>query len=83
MNNSQKIKEAHIRFAEDRGFDKTYCPSEIARELFPENWREMMDEVREIGDQLVMTGKLEILQKGTVQEQPSTKLKGPIRFRKK
>lgn len=83
MNNLEKIKHAHLQFAEERGFDKSFCPSEIARELFPENWREMMDEVREIGDQLVIEGKLVILQKGIIQEQPSTELKGPIRFRKK
>ena len=80
---SEKVKQSHLRFAEDRGFDKTYCPSEVARELFPENWREKMDVVREIGDQLVQEGKLEILQKGIVQIKSSTELDGPIRFRKK
>lgn len=83
MKNVENIKNSHIKFAEERGFDKTYCPSEVARELFPENWREMMEEVREIGDELIREGKLEILQKGVVQENVSTHIKGPIRFRKK
>ena len=83
MKNLEIIKNSHLKFAEERGFDKTYCPSEVARELFPENWREMMEEVREIGDELIREGKLEILQKGVVQENVSTHIKGPIRFRKK
>ena len=43
----------------------------------------MMEEVREIGVELIREGKLEILQKGVVQENVSTHIKGPIRFRKK
>ncbi|MEC5156283.1 DUF3253 domain-containing protein [Chryseobacterium sp. MP_3.2] len=83
MKNPENIKNSHLKFAEERGSDKTYCPSEVARKLFPDNWREMMEMVREIGDELVREGQLEILQKGVVHERVSTGLKGPIRFRKK
>ncbi len=78
-----EIRNSHLFFAEDRGFKKTYCPSEVARKLFPENWREKMNLVREIADELVKSGKLVVLQKGEISLTPPSKLSGPIRLQKK
>lgn len=83
LDDIEKIRTEHLKFAEIRGFDKTYCPSEVARELFPQNWREMMDQIREIGFEMAHEGKLTVLQKGIEQDILTTELKGPIRFRKK
>ncbi|SFB71026.1 DUF3253 domain-containing protein [Kaistella jeonii] len=64
VTDSDRIKKLHLEFSEDRGLDKTYCPSEVARELFPDDWREKMDLVRKVADELLIEGKLIVLQKG-------------------
>ncbi len=76
------IKSELLKFAEVRGADKTYCPSEVARVLY-ENWRGQMDAVRKVADGLVQDQQLEVLQGGIVKNKPPTQLKGPIRLRKK
>jgi hypothetical protein len=58
----------------------TICPSDAARALDPEGWRERMDEVRAAADRLVARGEVEITQGGEVVER--AKAKGPIRIRK-
>lgn len=76
----EKILQSHLRFAEERGSDKTYCPSEVARELYDDNWRDKMIEVRAVADVLVKDKKLNVLQKGIIQTQLPSELKGPIRL---
>jgi len=66
----------------DRGFDKTYCPSEVARAYAPEDWRSKMELVRQVADDLVAIGKLIVLQNGKRIDAKPTKAKGPIRLRK-
>lgn len=78
----EKIMHAHLNFAEIRGPEKTYCPSELARTLFPKDWKQYMDIVREVADILVAQGKLETLQQGNVISEPPSSAKGPIRLRK-
>ena len=78
-----KIRNSHLFFAEERGIEKTYCPSEVARKLFPENWRDKMNLVREMADELVKSGMLVVLQKGEISLTPPSKLSGPIRLQKK
>lgn len=76
------IQNTHLQFAEARGFDKTYCPSEVARKLFSDNWRDKMDLVREVANELVKNEKLVVLQKGEIRTDLPSELKGPIRLRK-
>ncbi|MBB3968487.1 hypothetical protein GGR35_001079 [Mucilaginibacter phyllosphaerae] len=63
----------------DRGPDKTVCPSEIARALFPVNWRKYMPEVRNAAIELQKAGKVTIIQKG--QPVDVDQIKGPIRIK--
>jgi len=77
------IQISHLKFAEERGLEKTYCPSEVARELFKKDWRDNMDLVRKVADKLVKSGDLLVLQKGEIKSGLPSKLKGPIRLRKK
>lgn len=79
----EEIHNSHLKFAEERGLEKTFCPSEVARELYPENWREKMDLVREVADELVRIGKLSVLRKGQIKPELPSELVGPIRLRKK
>lgn len=77
------MKKTHLEFSEKRSLDKTYCPSEVARKLYPDNWRDKMDSIRKVADTLVESGTLITLQKGDIQTELPSKIKGPIRLRKK
>ncbi|MGB3465942.1 MAG: DUF3253 domain-containing protein [Cyclobacteriaceae bacterium] len=78
----EEIRNKHIQIAESRKEGSTYCPSEVARNLWPEGWREKMGLVREVADELIEERTLELLQKGTVVAGKATTAKGPIRLRK-
>lgn len=54
------------------------CPSEAARIVDPENWRELMEPARRAARRLVVTGRVVITQGGR-RVDPST-AKGPIRI---
>ena len=77
------IMASHLNFAENRDHGKTYCPSEVARELFPNDWRDKMDLVRSVADILVESGELLVLQKGEIKKGLPSKLMGPIRLQKR
>jgi Protein of unknown function (DUF3253) len=64
---------------QQRGPDKTICPSEVARELGGDEWRSLMQSVRQVGAEMMEEGAIVALQRG----QPVHPLtaKGPIRFR--
>jgi hypothetical protein len=64
--------------AEERGPDKTFCPSEIARRLDPDDWRERMPEIRAVAARLVQSGQLRCTQSGKDAD-PAT-AHGPIRL---
>lgn len=58
----------------------TACPSEAARLLDPEQWRERMDEVREAAARLADNGELEVTQRGEVVD--VRRARGPVRLRR-
>jgi hypothetical protein len=62
-----------------RARSATLCPSEVARALGEDGWRERMEPVREAARRLVQQGVLDIVQGGRVVD-PST-ARGPIRLR--
>ena len=76
--NNQMIRARLMAFAHRRGPGKTFCPSEIARQLEPKNWRGLMELIRFVGQELVEGDFLLCTQKGN----PVNPLKatGPIRF---
>ena len=63
-----------------RAASATICPSEAARAVGGEDWRDLMEPARRAARRLVATGEVEITQRGQVVD-PST-AKGPIRIRK-
>ncbi|WP_345953216.1 DUF3253 domain-containing protein [Mucilaginibacter sp. PAMB04168] len=73
------IQERVLSMATERGADKTVCPSEVARALFPANWRKHMDEVREAAVALQQQGKVVITQKGEPVD--VNHIKGPVRIK--
>lgn len=73
-----KIQKRILALARKAGSEKTICPSEVARNLWPEDWRDHMDEVRDVAVDLQKERLIEISQKG---ENVSPPFKGPIRLR--
>lgn len=76
-----KIELTIISKLNNRGMNKSVCPSEIAKELFSDDWRLQMERVRSAARRLVNQNKIVITQKNKIVE-PST-AKGPIRLKLK
>ena len=63
-----------------RASSATICPSDAARALRPDDWRDLMEPARRAARRLVVAGEVVITQKGSVVD-PST-ARGPIRIRR-
>lgn len=59
-----RIEAAILALVEARGAGKSICPSEAAREAFPETWRGHMRHVRAAAVHLARQGRIVILRKG-------------------
>ena len=75
------LEEAIVALLSKRAAGATICPSEVARKLFPDDWRERMEDARRAARRLVAAGLIEITQGGRVVD-PST-ARGPVRLRRK
>ena len=74
------IEEAILGLLAGRAAGATICPSEAARAVDAEGWREIMEATREAARRLVASGEVVLVQGGRVVD-PSL-AKGPIRIRK-
>ncbi|MEO3407645.1 DUF3253 domain-containing protein [Mucilaginibacter sp. CAU 1740] len=72
------IRQAILDQALSRGVSKTTCPSEIARALFPHDWRSYMEEIRTVALQMHKNGQIVITRKGVAID--NGPIKGPIRI---
>lgn len=79
MQANADISSAILAVATLRGSDKSTCPSEIARMLFPQDWRKHMKDVLEEAIMLQQDGKVIITQKGIPIDVKH--IKGPIRIK--
>jgi len=62
-----------MRLVTERGADKTVCPSEVARALggpHPDGWGPLMQPVRRQAVRLMKQGRIAILRKGKVVDDP-------------
>ncbi|KUI39088.1 DUF3253 domain-containing protein [Mycobacterium sp. GA-2829] len=75
-----ELRTAILRMARDRGPSSSICPSDAARAVGGEQWRDLMDDARDTARELARAGEVEITQKGEVVD-PDTTWKGPIRIR--
>ena len=75
-----ELEHSILKLLDQRKAGATICPSEAARSVGGENWRELMEPARRAARRLVDTGKVQITQQGRVVD-PST-AKGAIRIRK-
>jgi hypothetical protein len=59
----------------------TICPSEAARAIDPDGWRDLMEPARRAARRLVADGRVDITQRGRVVD--GSTAKGPIRIRRR
>jgi hypothetical protein len=69
-----------LALARERAPSKTICPSDAARAVGGENWRDLMDQARDTARELAKAGAVEITQRGEVLD-PDADWRGPIRIR--
>jgi hypothetical protein len=55
---AEEIRNAILRVAEERGPDKTFDPSEVARAIDAKNWPQIVDQVKFVAGILINEGKL-------------------------
>lgn len=59
---------------------KSFCPSEVVKWIYPQDWRHFMVDVEEVMMQLYREGKISVTQSG--KEIPKDRLaKGPVRIK--
>jgi hypothetical protein len=58
----------------------TICPSEAARAVDPEGWRDLMPAARAAAGRLVAAGQAEVTQRGEVVDVATAR--GPVRIRR-
>lgn len=76
----RRLEESIRELLASRATSATICPSEAARAVGGEAWRDLMEPARRAARRLVTAGEVEITQGGHVVD-PST-AKGPIRIRR-
>jgi hypothetical protein len=74
------IKTSIVALCETRAPKGSLCPSEVARALWPLDWREHMAEVRAAGVELAKASQIEITQGGAICD-PGSDIRGAIRYR--
>ncbi len=73
------ISETILSVATQRGMEKSTCPSEIARMMFPDDWRKHMKDVRDVAIDLHRSKKVVITQKGLPIDVDH--IRGPVRIK--
>jgi hypothetical protein len=75
-----RLRAAILALARHRGPDSSICPSDAARAVGGEQWRDLMDDSRRTALALARDGDVEITQRGDVVD-PRRPPRGPIRIR--
>ncbi|MBL8922182.1 MAG: DUF2256 and DUF3253 domain-containing protein [Myxococcaceae bacterium] len=76
-----RLERAILVMLEARPRDATVCPSEVARMVAPDDWRPLMQPVREAARRLVAKGLLDLTQHG--REVDGSTARGPVRLRRR
>jgi hypothetical protein len=76
----RRLERTILELLDARSTAATICPSEAARTVGGDGWRELMEPARRAARRLVATGAVQITQQGRVVD-PST-ARGPIRIRR-
>lgn len=78
LTSEEEIKKSILEITANRGAGKSICPSEVARKLFGEDWRNQMQNVRDAAFDLAEKNLVFISQKS--KEVDAKQIKGPIRI---
>lgn len=76
---SDRLQRAILELLDDRRDGATICPSEAARAVGGERWRDLMDDARAAAAALDGEGRIEVLQRG--RRVDALEARGPIRLR--
>lgn len=76
----ERLTAAVLALACHRAPDRTICPSDAARAIGGERWRDRMDDARSVARALARDGRVEISQRGAVLD-PDADWSGPVRIR--
>ena len=74
-----RVRDWLLQLTQERGPDKTICPSEVAQMASPHDWRELMPVVRAEAIRLCKEGKVVFMQRGEMVDRQQ--LVGPFRLR--
>ncbi|UMB68099.1 DUF3253 domain-containing protein [Mycobacterium paraterrae] len=75
-----RVRAAILALARHRGPGSSICPSDAARAVGGDRWRELTEPSRSIAFELARAGDVEITQRGAVVD-PGQQPAGPIRIR--
>jgi hypothetical protein len=75
-----RLRAAIQALAQHRGPDSSICPSDAARAVGDQDWRQLTAQSRSIAFALARDGDVEITQRGAVLD-PDRPARGPIRIR--
>jgi hypothetical protein len=76
----QRLRDKILELARRRGPSSSICPSDAARAVGGDGWRDLMDDARAAARELARDGEVEITQRGEVVD-PNAHWRGPIRIR--
>lgn len=80
MSTERLLEQTVLSLLAQRAEGATICPSEAARAVGGEQWRDLMEPARAAARRLVDAGEVEVTQGGRVVD-PAT-ARGPIRVRR-
>lgn len=78
MSDAALIERAILDACTQRGADRTICPSEVARALDAQHWRDLMPAVRAVASRLAEAGLIRVTRRGV--EVHAESPGGPIRL---
>jgi uncharacterized protein DUF3253 len=76
-----RLERAIGALLDDRRVGATICPSEAARAVDPQGWRELMPAARAAAGRLAAAGRVEVTQRGEVVDVATAR--GPVRVRRR
>jgi hypothetical protein len=74
------LEEAIAALLDRRDPTASICPSEAARAVAPDGWRELMPEARSAAGRLAAAGRVQVTQSGRVVDVATAR--GPVRIRR-
>ena len=75
----QRLRAAILALAQHRGPGSSICPSDAARAVGDDNWRELMVDARDLARDLAQSGDVRVTQRGQALD-PTATWSGPIRI---